>query len=885
MITAHPDDEDGGMLTYYSRGQGARVSLLSLNRGEGGQNVMSHDYYDALGQARTQELLAADRFYGVDQYFTRVADYGFSKTKEEADEKWGHDRVLYDVVRVIRKERPLIVTSVFLGGPTDGHGHHQYAGTMAQEVFNAAGDPSVFPDQIKEGLLPWKPLKVYSRVPFFAMGDPKGLYDYATGKYVPVRFFDYVNKKWIEGPLSTDVEVPSGAYDPVLGQNYVQIARTGLGMQKTQTGGTGPAPVGAVSVPYHRWASSIATSQKEKTFFDGVDTSLLGISDVAGPGDTAFLKSGLTQVNNAVQEALSRFNVQQPEFVAPALANGLKETRALIAQVAASKLSAEGKYNVLHELRVKEQQFNDAIVQSLGLSVLATAAPEKDPSGRFAIFSGGIQESFQVAIPGQQFWVKVTAAAQNNTTVQVNKLSVNSADGQQWNIVPVASAPKDLANNKAESQRFKVTVPNNAAYTRPYFTRPNIEQAYYDIKDARSLNQSTSPYPLTANLEATYQGEPITVSEVVQTVSRETGAGLVLQPLIVGPAISVTMTPKAGIVPLTGTTFNLKVNIHSNVKGEAKGTLRLDVPQGWTTKPAQANFALAKDGEEQHVSFLVTPGKLEAKPYNLTAVAEFNSQKYTEGYDMTGYRGLRPYPVYDTASFRAHGIDVKVAKGLKIGYVTGTGDEVPESLQDLGIQVQFLSPQDIASGDLSLYDCIVLGVRAYAARPDLITYNGRMLQYVQNGGVVFVQYNSGQYDHNYGPYPYTLSNDPEKVVDETAKVVILDPGNPLMSWPNKITPSDFDGWVEERGHSFMKNWDDNYQALTEVHDPDQDTQKGGLLYAKYGKGVYIYAAYALYRQLPEGVPGAFRLLANVLSLAHNPAVKNGQTVSHKSGTP
>lgn len=885
MITGHPDDEDGGMLTYYARGKGARVSLLTLNRGEGGQNVMGHDYYDALGQARTQELLAADRYYGVDQYFTRVADYGFSKTKEEADEKWGHDRVLYDVVRVVRKERPLIVTSVFLGGPTDGHGHHQYAGTMAQEVFNAAGDPNVFPDQIKEGLLPWKPLKVYSRVPFFAMGDPKGLYDYATGKYVPVRFYDYVNKKWIEGPISTDVEIPTGTYDPVLGQNYVQIARTGLGMQKTQTGGTGPAPLGTTSVPYHRWASAIATTDKEKTFFDGVDTSLLGIADLAGPGDTAFLKSGLTQINAAVKDAVSKFNMDRPELVAPSLANGLKATRALIAQVESSKFSAEGKYNVLHELRVKEQQFNDAIVQSLGLSILATVAPEKDPGGRFAIFTGGIQESFQVAIPGQQFWVKVLAATQNNATVQVNKLTLNSADGQQWNIEPLATSPNQLADNKAESQRFKVTVPANAVYTRPYFTRPNTEQAYYDIKDPKSLNLPTTPYPLTADLEAVYQGEPISLSQVVQTITRETGAGLVLQPLIVGPAISVTMTPKAGIVPLTGTTFNLKVNVHNNVKGDAKGTLKLDVPQGWTTKPAQANFSLAKDGEEQHVSFLVTPGKLEAKPYNITAVAEYNGQKYTEGYDMTGYRGLRPYPVYDAASFRAHGVDVKVAKGLKVGYVTGTGDEVPESLQDLGIQVQFLSPQDIASGDLSQYDCIVLGVRAYAARPDLITYNGRMLQYVQNGGVVFVQYNSAQYDHNYGPYPYTLTNDPEKVVDETAKVAILDPGNPLMTWPNKITSTDFDGWVEERGHSFMRTWDANYQALTEVHDPDQDPQKGGLLYAKYGKGVYIYAAYALYRQLPEGVPGAFRLFANVLSLAHNPAVENGQTASHKAGTP
>ena len=885
MITAHPDDEDGGTLAYYSRGQGSRVTLLTLNRGEGGQNVMSHDYFDALGQVRTQELLAADRYYGVDQYFTRVADYGFSKTKEEADEKWGHDRVLSDIVRVIRQQRPLVVTSVFLGGPTDGHGNHQYAGVMALEAFNAAGDPNVYPEQIKEGLLPWKPLKVYSRVPFFAMGDPKGLYDYATGKYVPVRFYDYVNKKWIEGPISTDVEIPSGTYDAVLGQNYVQLARTGLGMQKSQTGGTGPSPAGMTTMPYHRWASAVATTDKEKSFYDGIDTSLMGIADLAGGGDTVFLRNGLTQIHSAIQESVSKFDIDKPQVIAPALAKGLRLTRALISQVESSPLSAEGKYNVTHELRVKEQQFNDAIVQALGLSMVATVAPEKDLGGRFAAWTGGLQDTFQVAIPGQQFWVKVTAATQSDAGVKVEKLTLTAASGEPYTFEPVGNTPRELANNTASSQRFRVTVPQNATYTRPYFNRPNIEQAYYEVADTKYLNLATTPYPLTADLEGTYEGVPIRLSEVVQAVRRANGPGFILEPLVVGPAISVSISPKAGVVPLSGAKFNLKVNIHSNVKAAANGTIKLDVPQGWTTKPAHTAFSLAKDGEEQHVTFEVIPGKLEAKPYNITAVAEYNGRKYTEGYDMTGYEGLRPYPLYASATYRAHGVDVKIAKGLRIGYVMGTGDEVPESLSDIGVHAQYLSPSDIATGDLSQFDCLVLGVRAYAARPDLVTYNGRILKYVEDGGIVFVQYNTGQYDKNYGPYPYSLTNDPEKVVDETAKVNILDPGNPLMSWPNRITSADFDGWVEERGHSFMKSWDAQYQALTEVHDPDQEPQKGGLLYAKYGKGVYIYAAYALYRQLPEGVPGAFRLFANIVSLAHNPAVDNGQTPEHKAGRP
>jgi hypothetical protein len=332
------------------------------------------------------------------------------------------------------------------------------------------------------------------------------------------------------------------------------------------------------------------------------------------------------------------------------------------------------------------------------------------------------------------------------------------------------------------------------------------------------------------------------------------------------------------VVPLGGSKLNLKVNLHSNVKGDAKGTVKLDLPSGWTSDPADALFELAKDGEEQHVSFVVTPAKLAPTPYQITAVATYNGEKYTQGYDVTGYESLRSYPLYETATYKTRGVDVKVAPNLKVGYVEGTGDEVAQSLEDIGIHAQFLGPQDLAMGDLSKYDCIVLGVRAYAARPDLATYNGHLLKYVENGGVVFVQYNSAQYDHNYGPYPYSLTNDPEKVVDETAKVNILKPDNPLMSWPNKITSADFDGWLEERGHSFMKSWDPRYVALTEVHDPDQDPQEGGLLYAPYGKGVYVYGAYALYRQLPEGVPGAYRIFANALSLAHNPAIANGPAV-------
>jgi len=294
------------------------------------------------------------------------------------------------------------------------------------------------------------------------------------------------------------------------------------------------------------------------------------------------------------------------------------------------------------------------------------------------------------------------------------------------------------------------------------------------------------------------------------------------------------------------------------------------LPAGWTSQPASADFSTSDDGQDQSVTFEVSPANLAEKAYRITALAEYSGHRYAEGYDVTGYTGLRPYFLYKPSVYRLAGVSVKVAPDLRVGYVIGSGDDVPSSLEHLGIHVASLGPSDIATGDLSKYDVILLGVRTYAARDDLRIYNSRILDYVKNGGVVIVQYNTPEFDHNYGPYPYSMTSNPEEVTDEASKVNVLEPSNPIFNWPNKITEADFGGWVEERGSKWMKTWDSHYQALLETHDAGQEPQKGGLLYAKYGKGIYIYNAYAFYRELPEGVPGAYRLFANMISLPKNP---------------
>ncbi|HEY7839075.1 MAG TPA: PIG-L family deacetylase [Terriglobales bacterium] len=870
-FTAHPDDEDGGMLAYESRGQGARVALLTLNRGESGQNAMSPDFFDALGLVRTQEPLAADRYYGVQQYFTRVVDYGFSKTKEQAFQKWDHNRVLGDAVRVVRMTRPLVVASVFVGGHSDGHGNHMVAGELAQEVYSAAGDPKMFPEQIAAGLQPWTPLKVYARVPVGAV-TAKGIFDYADGHLYPPRIFDYVHQTWIEGLPSTEVEIPEGTDAPLLGGAYDQISRQGLGEQRTQNGGPSVPQAGPSNTPYHLYGSRVSTpgtsGGKENSIFEGIDTSLAGIASLAPAADAATLRPPLTRISQLVAQATAEFSASQPDKIAPLLAQGLAATNALIAQVQSSVLPAAAKYNVNYELKIKQAQFNDALTEALGLSVGADVAPKAGRGGAGGRGGrGGIQPGFQIAIPGQQFAVQVHVANSGSTPVQLTAVSLAGPAGENWQISGASPASAALAASAATDARFAVAVPSDAAFTRPYYSRPSIEQAYYNIDHPQYLNLPNMPYPLTAWAHFSYHGVDLQLGEVVQTVKRVEGPGTVENPLLVGPAISVTLAAKAGVVPLDAQSFPLEVTIHSNVKGAAAGTARLALPEGWTSEPASAAFHMAQDGQDQPLSFEIHPRQLAQKPYTITAVADYGGQSYKEGYVVTGYEGVRPYNLYNPATYRATGVDVHVAPGLSVAYITGTGDDVPQALSELGVNVHFLSDQDLASADLSHFDAIVLGVRAYAARPALATNNGRLLAYVNNGGALIVQYNSVPF--NYGPYPFDLGT-VEKVMDEHSAVQLLAPSNPVLSWPNKITAADFQGWVEERGHSFMGTWDSKYTPLVEMHDPDQDPQKGGLLYAQYGKGVYVYEGLALYRQFTEGVPGAYRIFANLVSVGKAP---------------
>ncbi|HET9100089.1 MAG TPA: NEW3 domain-containing protein, partial [Acidobacteriaceae bacterium] len=583
------------------------------------------------------------------------------------------------------------------------------------------------------------------------------------------------------------------------------------------------------------------------------------------------IRAKLNSINALVEQAIQSYSINTPEKIAPLLVRGLAETDVLMKQIQQKPLPEDARYNMLHELGVKKVQFNTALTQALGLSMEAVVS--NGDGGRRGHYGRGSSNTFQSAIPGQSFQVSVRLADQGTDPVTVKDVKLVTTPDQDWKLAPIGVAPASVGADDTEDVKFSVTVPADATITKPYFTRPNLEQPYYDISNPEYLNRSWMPYPLAARATLAYQGAQVVLDQVVQTVHSVHGYGPVLDPMLVAPAISVWVSPKAGIVPMTSKSFTIHVQVRSDVEGPANGSVSLKLPDGWTFNPSKAQFATQQNGGQQNIDFEVVPGKVEAKPYRITAAASYQGHTYTAGSIAVGYPGLRSYPYYRDATYRTTGVDIHIPAGLTVGYVAGTGDSLAASLQELGIQTAFLSAQDITTGDLGRFRAIVLGVRAYAVRPELKTFNARLLDYVKNGGTLIVQYNLTKLGDNSGPYPFQLGGNPEKVIDENSKVDFVDPNYPALAWPNKITEQDFTGWVEERGHGFMRSWDSHYVAPTETHDPDQDPQKGGLLIAPYGKGFYVYDAYAFYRQLPEGIPGAYRIFVNLLSLSSNPGMR------------
>jgi LmbE family N-acetylglucosaminyl deacetylase len=868
LIVAHPDDEDNGALTYLSRGQGARVATLTLNRGEGGQNLMSADFDDALGLIRTQELLAADRTMDVDQFFGTEVDFGFSKTKEEAFSKWTHERVLYDAVRAIRLYRPLVIASVFIGEPSDGHGQHQVAGEIAQEAFNAAGDPSVFPDQIAAGLEPWQPLKVYARAPFGRI-DAQGMYDYATSQYVPARFTNYVTGKVTDTVPKANVTVPEGDTDPLLGgESYAQLGRTGRALQKSQIGGGGGGQFGGggrADVSYHRYGSKLNQpdgddSGLESGFFDGIDTTLPGIATLAPELSDTF-HPALEKIDRQIAEAQRLFDPATPELTAPPLRIALGALDDFLRELengSINDLPPAETYNLLHELHIKRVQLNNALVLALGLTLHATAKGD-------TLFT---------TAPSVDVVATLHNSGQSSVTKHESSFSATPAQINAGDFIHWLGDGKLLKPGDSQDYAANIPFPHGIAATKPYFSRPDSEQSFYDIADPALRNAPATPAPLTATVSVLSQASQNDPGVRLQLSAVVAPANLAAPPapIAVVPPVSVALDQRARILRSSANTITVRMTKIPPPPNIASQTL--GAPHDWSE--LDPNSTPVRNNGYLLVSFAVPPTHRETVTLHGSVTLQ-DGHTYSEGYRPVGYPGLTYTNYYTPATLRIVPVDVTTAPNLNIAYIPGTGDDVPAALDQLGVHPHLVTAANLTAETLKPYDAVVLGVRAYEHR-ELAAANAALNQYASEGGVVIAQYNTGRLPDGTGPYPLDLGGS-EKVVEEDAPVKIVAPDNPLLTWPNKITTADFDHWIEERGHGFMATWDPHYTPLLETHDHGQQPQLGGLLVARTGRGAWIYLGLALYRQLPEGVPGAYRLFANLISAAKNPALQSAPALT------
>ena len=842
-ITAHPDDEDGPALTYLARGTGVRVGLLTINRGEGGADLIAPFAGDALGVLRTLESEQATRHYGVSQFFTRVADYGYSKTLDEALRKWGEDDILRDAVRVIRRERPDIIFSRFRGDAAEGHATTFVVERIARLAFDQAGDPLRFPEQLREGLQPWQPRK---------------LYVHATRPDGAPRL-----------PALATVTLPAGDFDPVLGESYAQLARRGYQMYRTQGAFGRITPSGPFDIGYQFVKANLPGYRptKEMSFFDGLDMTVQGLTArariVNPPG---WLASGLRAVSSEIETAISHLDFRRPDEIVPALVRGLAAARELRVRIEhdAGELEPSATRLLGDEITLKERQFQTAVARALSLDFSAEVEPGQPPSGAMAPFLAAA--TIDHVVPGETFGARLRLVNRSSVPVRARAFRIDAPDG--WLSRSDDAPGAALGFNQSASSIFRVTVPAGASVTRPNWSRSSAETPKYQLADETQATLALPAPPVRGKVELEVLGARIEMETPVRVTRFE-----LLRPpshsvLAVAPAIGVRFVTAHGVVATEGrTVYRVGLVVHSNVKGEAKGMLSLGLPEGWTSSSASVPFSFAREDDEATFQFAVSvpPGR-PGREYEITAAARYQERDYTEGYQTITAPDLDRLNSYERARHRVSTLDIKVPADLRVGYIMGVRDSVPQALSQVGINVEQLGPTDVATTSLERFDAIVLGIRAYAVRPDVKAQTQRLLDYVKAGGVLLVQYQTPEFDHNFGPYPYSMTTAPEEVCEEDAPIDVLAPRDPIFNQPNRITSADFDGWVDERGSKFLVSWDPRYEPLLQTGDQGQAPQRGGLLQARYGEGRYVYNAYALHKQLARGVPGAFRIYVNLLSL-------------------
>ena len=780
LIAAHPDDENAALLAYVARGRGARAAYLSLTRGDGGQNLIGSERGELLGLIRTQELLAARRIDGGEQFFTRAIDFGFSKTAEETFEKWGKETILGDVVWIVRNFRPDIIVI----GISAGHGHHQAAGILAREAYFAAADRTRFPEQLRY-VEPWQAARLIS-------GG-----------------FGGAGRGGAAGSAPGSIRADFGAYNPLLGYSYTEISGMSRSMHRSQGVGAPERRGPAVST-----MSVVAGLPSQGDLFDGIDVTWRRL-----PGGAA--------VAAILEEAERTFLPEQPEKTIPLLL----KARPLVAAIQDPRAA------------LKLRELDEAIALCAGLYLDAST----DRS---------------TVTPGESITVNIEATNRSPFPFSLTAVRLEGVAGAPSEEFAAVAMP----NNQPQRRSLRVTIPADQPYSQPYWLRKPNQGFVYEVEDIRLIGLAETPPVLTARIRIQAGSEtleyvrPVVQRYVSRTEGETTRPLLVVPPVAVNLADAVVVFPEARPKPV-------EVTLRPNTSG-LSGTLSLRVPQGWRAEPASIPFQFSNSAEELTLSFTVTPPAAPSRG-ELRAAARLGDREVSSGMRVIEYPDIPPQTVFPPSTASLVRTDVRTL-AKRVGYIMGAGDEVPHALEQLGCEVTLLTPADLARGDLSRFDAIVTGVRAYNVRRDLAANQARLLEYVERGGTLVVQYNTADGRsslrwQDFAPYPIQLSG--SRVTVEEAPVTFPNPQHVLLRAPNRITEEDFRGWVQERGLYFPSQWDPRYETVFESHDPGEPALPGGNLYARYGKGAYVYTSYAWFRQLPAGVPGAFRIFANFLSAA------------------
>jgi LmbE family N-acetylglucosaminyl deacetylase len=805
-IGAHPDDEDSDMLAYLARKENARTVYLSLTRGDGGQNVIGPELFEALGVIRAEELLQARTLDGAEQMFSRAFDYGYSKTLAEARAKWDEEVVKCDLVRAIRMFRPQVVVPRFAGTPRDGHGQHQFAGFIAPIAVKAAADPK----ECEFAGPAWKVSKFYVGQGFRDVNEPS-------------------------------LRMNTGEYDYLLGRSYYEIAAQGRSQHKTQEQG-GTELKGDRFSGVNLVESDLVVRGAEDSMFDGLDTSFRSLTK--NPGIAAKLQS----IENDYKAGIEAIRLAKPDDAIKLLLS----TRLRFKQIVEGDSVPDADRPSITD---KISEIEDAIRLASGLQIDALANSE-------------------TVVDEENVGTKVNVFFPEDSGITIKDIGLIAPEG--WDITPAEKGPADnsprarfFRETPSVSKSFAVGVPTFARPTQPYFLEQPRNGYLYHWENDQNRNRPFQKPLISALVTAEINGVEITFRQPVEYRFAHDTRGELRRNLNVVPKVSVDLDQHLIVVKKDAAdrSQNVSVNIRNNSNGPIKGKVKLVGPDSWKISVDTDTFEIAKKGGAATFEFSFdVDANTRPGDYKLNAIVEVDGREYKKTLNTIAYDHIQTHRYYTPAETKVVVADLRVAD-VKVGYVMGSGDSGPEALTQMGLNVELLDKKHLTSGDLSQYDTIMIGIRASETNRDYISNNKRLLDYVRAGGTMIVQYQKFAFQHlNLAPFPISFN---ARVAEEDAKITILNPGHPVFNSPNKITQKDFENWVQERNLYALRTFDKRYTPLLEAHDTGEAENKGGMVYTEIGKGKYMYVSYAFFRQLPAGVPGAYRLYANIVSLGQN----------------